>query len=223
MITHHCIAACADLFRDDGEILASPIGLIPLLGVKLARRTFAPDLLLMDGDKLVTEEGEVEGWLPFRFIFDWVWHGKRHVVMGASQIDRHGNQNISAIGDFAKPKAMLVGMRGAPGNTVNHPTSYFIPNHTTRTFVPKVDVVCGVASKYLRRVVSNKGIFDFEDGSMRLLARHPGVEVDDIVASTGFPLVVPGEVPISRALTSEELAIVKTLDPEDKAARELPS
>ena len=28
-------------------------------------------------------------------------------------------------------------MRGAPGNTVNHTTSYWIPNHTPRAFVPK--------------------------------------------------------------------------------------
>ena len=46
-----CIVACAEAFRGDGEILASGIGLIPSLGAKLARATFAPDLLLTDGDR----------------------------------------------------------------------------------------------------------------------------------------------------------------------------
>ena len=38
-----------------------------------------------------------------------------------------------------KPKAQLLGVRGAPGNTLNHTTSYFIGNHTSRCFVEKVD------------------------------------------------------------------------------------
>ena len=64
-------------------------------------------------------------------------------MMGATQIDRYGNQNIACIGDFEKPKAQLLGMRGAPGNTINHPTSYWVPNHSPKVFVEKVDVVSG--------------------------------------------------------------------------------
>src|SRR3954469_18237654 len=135
-----CVVACAEAWRGDGEILASPIGLIPQLGARLARATFAPDLLLTDGvASLVDARGQVEGWLPYRAVFDLVWSGRRHVMMGASQIDRFGNQNISCIGDFAKPTNQLLGVRGAPGNTVNHPTSYWVPKHSTRVFVEKVD------------------------------------------------------------------------------------
>ncbi len=82
--------------------------------------------------------------MPYRKVFDAVWSGRRNLIMMASQIDRTGNQNISAIGDWARPKAQLVGVRGAPGNTVNHPTSYWVPNHSTRSFVEQVDVVSGV-------------------------------------------------------------------------------
>ena len=42
--------ACAEAWRGDGAILASPMGLIPTLGAKLAQLTFAPDLLLTDGE-----------------------------------------------------------------------------------------------------------------------------------------------------------------------------
>ena len=86
----------------------------------------------------------LEAHMPYRKVFDVVWSGRRHLMMMATQIDRTGNQNISAIGDWARPKAQLVGVRGAPGNTVNHPTSYWVPDHSTRSFVEQVDVVCGV-------------------------------------------------------------------------------
>ena len=65
-------------------------------------------------------------------------------MMGATQVDRYGNQNIACIGDWHQPKAQLLGFRGAPGNTINHTTSYWIPNHSPKVFVEKVDVVCGI-------------------------------------------------------------------------------
>jgi acyl CoA:acetate/3-ketoacid CoA transferase beta subunit len=155
----------------------------------------------------------------------------------ASQIDRTGNQNLSAIGDWAKPKVQLVGVRGAPGNSVNHPTSYWVPDHTVRTFVPQVDVVSGVgyeraagagpgATRYhdIRVVVSNLGVFDFEtpDRVMRLRSVHPGVSVDDVRAATGFDLVVPAEVPESRLPTPEELRLLReVLDPRATRDREV--
>ena len=82
--------------------------------------------------------------MPYRSVFDVVWSGRRHIMMMASQIDRTGNQNISAVGPHDHPKVQLVGVRGAPGNSVNHPTSYWVPDHSPRTFVEHVDVVCGV-------------------------------------------------------------------------------
>ena len=124
-------------------MLASPIGTIPTIGARLAALTFEPDLVYGDGDAVAarrrrsrwarrpTREKVVEAWLPFGKLFDIVWSGRRHVMMGATQIDRFGNQNIACIGPWAKPKAQLLGVRGAPGNTVNHPTSYWVPVHST--------------------------------------------------------------------------------------------
>jgi acyl CoA:acetate/3-ketoacid CoA transferase beta subunit len=232
-----CVVACAEAWRGDGEILASPIGVLPGVAARLARATFAPDLLLTDGvASLVTPERVVEGCMPYRAVFDAVWSGRRHVMMGASQIDRFGNQNISCIGDHARPKAQLVGMRGAPGNTVNHATSYWIPAHSPRVFVAKVDVVCGVgydraaalgqAGRFhgLRRVVTNLAVLDFDapDHAMRIASCHPGVSIDDVVRSTGFPLVVPEHVATTRAPTPDELRLLRdVIDPEATAAKEL--
>jgi hypothetical protein len=235
-----CIVACAEAWRGDGEILASPIGLVPSLGARLARATFAPDLLMTDGvASLVRGHGPdavVEGWLPYRQIFDLVWSGRRHVMMGATQIDRFGNQNIGCLGDWARPKTQLIGVRGAPGNTINHPTSYFVGQHSTRVFVPRVDFVCGVGydraaalgegARFheIRRIVTNLAVLDFDtpDHSMRLASVHPGVTVAQVVEATGFPLVIGSDVPETRAPTAGELRLLReVLDPQGLAAREL--
>ena len=94
-----CAAAIADAFADDGEVFASPMGLLPTLGVRLARLTSNPDLVISDGESLflagtppLFAAGDVvEGWIPFRRVFDVVAWGRRHVMMGATQVDRHGN------------------------------------------------------------------------------------------------------------------------------------
>jgi acyl CoA:acetate/3-ketoacid CoA transferase beta subunit len=245
----YCAVACAEVFRGDGEVMASAFGTAPALGARLARRTFAPDLVLTDGDAALVDGAPplgarpsslvYESHMPYRRVFDVVWSGRRNLIMMASQIDRTGNQNISAIGPHARPRAQLVGVRGAPGNTVNHTTSYWVPNHSPRSFVEQVDVVSGVgyaraaaagpsATRFheIRYVVSNLGVFDFAtpDKVMRLASVHPGVTVDDVVAETGFALVVPDDVPETRMPTPEELELLRTvLDPSGARDREVPA
>ena len=242
-----CVIACADAWRGAGEIMASPFGTIPSLGARLAKCTFAPDLVLTDGEAALMvgaspiasspDELVREAAMPYRSVFDVVWSGRRHIMMMASQIDRTGNQNISAIGGHQQPKVQLVGVRGAPGNSVNHPTSYWVPDHTVRSFVEQVDVVSGVgyrralaagagATRFhdVRYVISNLGVFDFDtpEHTMRLRSFHPGVAVDDIVRATSFTLTIPDDVPETRAPTPEELDLLRTkLDPGSLRDREV--
>ena len=42
--------ACAELFRDAGEIMVSPMTTIVQIGARLARLTFSPDIVLTDGE-----------------------------------------------------------------------------------------------------------------------------------------------------------------------------
>ena len=244
-----CVVACAEAFRGDGEILASPIGVIPTRGARLAALTFEPDLVYTDGDALAlaapvpigddAAPKAVEAWLPFGKMFDVVWSGRRHVMMGATQIDRYANQNIACIGPWARPKAQLLGVRGAPGNTVNNPTSYWVPSHSRRVFVPSVDCVSGVgydraaaagpsATRFheIRRVVSNLGVFDFEtaDHAMRIRSLHADVTTAAVEEATGFDLVVPDAVPATRAPTDDELRLLReVLDPAKHRAAEVPA
>jgi acyl CoA:acetate/3-ketoacid CoA transferase beta subunit len=244
-----CAVACAQAWRGDGEVMASPFGTVPQIGARLARLTFEPDLVLTDGEAALMAntpslsssrlELVLEAWMPYRRVFDVLWSGRRHIMMMASQVDRFGNQNLSAIGDWAKPKAQLIGVRGAPGNSLNHKTSYWVPAHTPRSVVEHVDMVCGVgydraaaagpsATRFhdVRLVVSNLGVFDFDtpDHAMRVRSVHPGVDIDEVVSATGFELVRPESVPVTPSPTAEELALIRTvLDPKGLRDKELPS
>ncbi|WP_310526340.1 CoA-transferase [Nocardioides sp.] len=242
-----CAAAVADAFKDDGEIFGSPMGIMATLGVRLAKLTSNPDLVISDGESLflagvppLFATGDVvEGWIPFRRVFDVVAYGKRHVMMGASQIDRHGNQNISAIGDFARPARQLLGSRGAPGNTVNNRTSYWVPRHSPRVFVDCVDVVTGVGPRRAReagtaaaafndihRIVTDLGVLDLggPDDTVRLLSTHPGVTVEEIQAATGFEVHVHGRPEVTREPGPEELRLIReVLDPRGLRHHEVPA
>jgi acyl CoA:acetate/3-ketoacid CoA transferase beta subunit len=243
-----CAVAVADCFAGDGEILANPIGTIPMIGGRLARATSEPDLMMTDGEATLIANDEAvpakadrryETYNPYRRMFDVVWSGRRHVMMGATQVDRYGNQNIAGLGGTAdRPKTQLLGFRGAPGNTINDTTSYWVPQHGPRVFVERVDIVTGIgydraaelgpeAARFheIRRVVSNLGVFDFEtpDHRMRLRSVHPGVRVTEVVEATGFELVIEDEVPTSRLPSPEELRLLdQVIDPQGTRYREVP-
>jgi acyl CoA:acetate/3-ketoacid CoA transferase beta subunit len=224
-----CVMALAETFRGDGEIVANPIGALPRVAGRLARASFEPLLLLPGRDAFFLDLDEgVEGWNPYRRMFDVVWSGRRHVVMGASQLDRYGNQNLAAVGpDPNRPARQLLGFRGAPGNTINHPTSYWVARHSPRVFVERVDVVCGIgydraaelgpdAARFheIRRVVTDLAVLDFAtpDHRMRLASVHPGVSVADVAAATGFELAVDDEVPVTPVPDGAVLELLARVD-----------
>jgi acyl CoA:acetate/3-ketoacid CoA transferase beta subunit len=238
-----CIAACADTYRESGEILAHAVGIIPALGARLAKLTSAPDLVLSDGEAFFLSgppqpgdpeapQPTIEGWAPFRRIFDILATGRRQSMMGASQIDRFGNQNISLIGDWARPTRQLIGVRGAPGNTANHRVDYWISRHSTRVFVPAVDMVSGVGNDRAREaglahhrlgvIVTNLAVLGYdEEGAVTVLSVHPGVDPQTVADSTGFPLDAT-DAPLTRTPDAEELRLIReVLDPRSTRTREV--
>ncbi|HUH11287.1 MAG TPA: hypothetical protein VLZ73_12120 [Brevundimonas sp.] len=241
-----CIAAAADAWRNDGEVLATGITLMPRLAAGLAKLTVNPALMLTDGENHFVSEPvpvgprngyvpKVEGWMPFARTFDNLWGGKRHAMVVPTQIARFGQTNISVIGDHARPKAALLGARGYPGNSISHPNSYFVPTHNTRSFVAgEVDFVCGVgynptrwpdgkkpAGLDLRMVITDLAVLDFSGANkaMRVRSLHPGVTFDEVQDNTGFALARPETIPETAAPTPEQLAIIRDrLDPHNLRA-----
>jgi glutaconate CoA-transferase subunit B len=236
-----CICAAAEAWRHDGEVLASGITLIPRLGASLAKLTFNTDLMMTDSEAFlvaqpvpVGKRGDqqlvIEGWMPYARTFDLLWGGRRHAMIGPTQVDRFGQSNLSVIGDYAKPAAALLGVRGLPGNSIHHPNSYFLPMHSARSLVKgEVDMVGGIgynparwpggvkpAGLDLRLIVTDLAVLDFlgRDHAIRVRSLHPGISYQQVQDATGFPLEYPSNTPLTTAPTAEQLAVIALLDPQ---------
>ena len=235
----------ARAFRPDDAVAVMAITNCSLVGVALAQRLHAPNLAIAQQVKgrkgwvwlsnlrfpFAPNQPPAESMeLPFNTeeIFYLQQAGKLNVLMGPAQLDRLGNMNISAIGDWNKPAAVLALARGVPDNTTNGKrVFYVVNNHSKRVLVEKVDFVCGYGwgperqqgtIKYggPEKVFTNLAVMDFEAGTgrMRLESVHTGVTVEQVVENTGFDLVIPDRVPETGAPTEEELRLIReVIDP----------
>jgi len=240
------ICAASNAWQDDGEVLATGIGIVPRLAASVSMLSSNPDLMMTDSEAwLVSEpvpigprngyEPKREGWMGFTRIFDNVWSGKRHAMVGPTQIDRFGQANISMIGsDYRKPKSMMLGVRGFPGNSISHANSFFVPNHSTKVFVDgEVDMVASVGYNParlargwslddidVRMIFTNLAVLDFggPQRQAQLRSLHPGVTAEQVQAATGFALHIPADVPETAAPTEAQLALLARLDPHNLRA-----
>jgi glutaconate CoA-transferase subunit B len=245
-----CIVAASESFRDDGEVLATGIGVIPRLAASLAMKTFNPALMMTDSEAYMLSEPNPlgkrgddfvqanESWMGFSRIFDNVWSGKRHAMLGPTQIDRFGQSNTSALGGtYDKPKVMMLGARGFPGNSISHPNSFFVPAHNSRVFMEgECDFVSSIGYNPerlpkghalddidIRRVITDLCVMDFggPDHQIRLLSLHPGISAEQVQENTGYPVHVPDDVATTAAPTLEQLSIIAALDPHNQRALQI--
>jgi glutaconate CoA-transferase subunit B len=235
------IAACAEAWRDDGEVLATGITPIPRLAASLAKASFNPALMMTDAEAQFVSEPvppgprkgyapKSEGWAPYDRVFSNLWGGKRHMMVAPTMIDRFGQTNISVLGEHSRPKVAWLGARGYPGNSIHHANSYFFPAHNTRAFVAgEVDYVCsvgynparwpgGIMPKWLdlRLIVTNLAVLDFRgpEHAMRVVSLHPGVSFDEVQDNTGFALARAAKIEETPAPSAEQLRLIReTLDP----------
>ena len=244
------VSAASRVFDDDGEVLATGIGLLPRLAASVAMRSSNPDLLMTDSQSFVlsspnpvsglkTHAGQAnENWMGFSRVFDNVWSGARHALVGPSQIDRFGQSNISALGGrYDAPKVQLLGVRGFPGNSISHANSFFVPKHSRRVFVEgECDVVCSIGYNPdrlprgyafsdidVRQVITDLCVMDFkaEGCHPRVTSLHPGVTLEEVRDNTGFELAVIDHLSETPAPSSAQLSLMAELDPENLRAKQL--
>jgi glutaconate CoA-transferase, subunit B len=241
-LTELLIVAAAEAWRGNGEVLASGMGTVPRLGASLAKLTHSPELLMTDAETFLVEdpipigprggyEPKYSGYMPFARVFECLWGGRRHVMIGPIQIDRWGQTNLSGIGDPRRPKVQMLGMRGLPGNSIHHAYSMFVPNHGKRVFVSgEVDVVGGVGYNpkrwppgvrrdyvELRLIVTDLCVMDFGGNghAVRVRSLHPSVSFEQVQDLTGFPVEAAPGLGVTPMPTAVELQIIRKLDPHD--------
>ncbi len=153
-----------------------------------------------------------------------------------AQIDAFGNVNNTVIGTYEQPKIRLPGGGGMADLGCQVGRIYlWSTTHDRRTFVDKLDFRSGLGwgdgGDHRQRLglpggprvcVTNLCVMDFHQVSkrMRLRSVHPGVSVEDVIAQTGFELVIEGEVPQTVPPTREEVELIRRLDPTDARKRE---
>jgi len=246
------ICAASRVFDEDGEVLATGIGLLPRLAASLAMSTTNPDLMMTDSQAfMLSKPNPVSGltdhnaqasenWMGFSRIFDNVWSGARHALVGPSQIDRFGQTNISALGGtYGAPKIQLLGVRGFPGNSICDANSFFVPQHSRRVFVEgECDVVCSIGYNParlprgysfedidIRQVITDLCVMDFSGPEYRprVVSLHPGVALNEVRDNTGFDVLVDDALPLPETVmpTTEQLAIISQLDPKNLRSKQL--
>jgi len=127
--------------------------------------------------------------------------------LGGAQIDRFGNLNTTVIGAYDNPKVRLPGSGGACEIALHSQKLLIMMRMSPKSFVEKVDFVTspghkhhslrGMRSGYERdsmnwinkgpaRVVTDLGVFDFQEGEMVLTEIFEGVTLDQVQAQCGW-------------------------------------
>jgi glutaconate CoA-transferase, subunit B len=229
----------------EGQVVFAGVG-IPILAATLAQRLHAPGLtILFEGGiigafiepgKLPPSTNEQRCTRRANMVLgstDVLLLLQRGYVdvgfMGGAQIDQFGNLNSSFIGDPQRPATRLPGTGG--GNDIASLTQMIVAmKHERRRFVERVDFVtspgflsggdsrrdAGLIAGGMYRVVTDFGMFGFEDRSkrMQLLQLHPGVTTKEVQSNTGFELLIAADLSITEPPTESELRVLRHLDPD---------
>ena len=242
--TELMIVNAARLLRD-GDVVFVGVG-IPNLACNLARRTHAPNLLMIyeagvigaRPARLPLSIGDptlVSGATAVCSMYDiftlYLQRGNVDVgFLGGAQIDRFGNINATVIGDYDNPKIRLPGSGGSMEIAAWANRCYIITPHQKRRFPEKVDFrtsagflsgggereATGVRGGGPQAVVTHLGIMEPDEcGELTLTHVHPGIEVEQVQANTGWALKVKEPLQVTESPTAEELWILRVeLDPQ---------
>lgn len=225
------MAAVAARELSDGEVVFVGIGL-PNLACNLARRTHAPHLVLIYesgavgatpsrlpvsiGDPaLVTGSLMVCGMADVFQLF--LQNGRIEVgFLGGAQVDRYANINTTVIGPYERPKVRLPGSGGAAEIAIHAQRILIVSKLTPRGFPERVDFVTSPGQR-VKRVITDKGVLEPEDGSgeLMLAGLYPGVDASDLQASVGWTLRPRPRLTRLDPPTTLELQVLReVLDPE---------
>jgi hypothetical protein len=139
------------------------------------------------------------------------------VAVTPVQLDAAGRTNLSGIGTPGRPKVALIGPRGlTDNNDTPSPLWYLFAQHSPRTLVVRVDIVCGATPSPdagPRVLLTPAGCFDLADG--RWVARWlaPGGR-ELIEAAPGFAIEIPDGAPECVAPAAATQDALAAADPE---------
>jgi glutaconate CoA-transferase, subunit B len=153
-----------------------------------------------------------------RELFDCAAQGRIDAFfLSGGQIDGAANINLVGIGDPSRPSVRFPGSFGSAYLYFLIPKIVlFREEHSRRTFPARVDFVSapGASPDHVHRrggpkaLVTGIARFSFA-GRFRLASVHPGHNLAEVEAATGFDFERPPAPPVTPPPTSEELALIR--------------
>jgi len=146
--------------------------------------------------------------------------------IGGAQVDQWGNVNTHRV-ESPGGAVRLPGSGGGADIACLARRLLIIMNHESRRLVPRVDYITSPGwgegpgwrqEQGLNRggpaaLITSLGVFTFERGRAVLASLHPGVDLDQAAAQTGWELTVSPDLVTTPAPTAEELSIIRRFDP----------
>jgi glutaconate CoA-transferase subunit B len=154
----------------------------------------------------------------------WLQGGRIDIgFLGAAQIDRCGNINSTVIGDYSIPKVRMPGAGGAPHIAAHAKEVVVIVRQHPKAFVSRLDFLTTARCKGPTTVITDLGILETDpvSGELVLTSRHPGVTVDQIRRSAGWPLIIADRVEETAAPSATEVLALRELNDSTERAHEL--
>lgn len=150
--------------------------------------------------------------------------------LGGAQIDKYGNLNTHVIGDYYNPKVRFAGSGGSNDIGAGCKRTIVMMLHQKQRFPEKVDFLTtpgyfggagqretmGFPGEGPSVVVSTMGILRFhrETKEMYLESYHPGVTIEQIMAATGWNIMVADDVKETERPSPELIRILREeIDP----------
>lgn len=190
-------------------------------------------LSIGDGQLTDTALVTVSGPEIFRY---WLQGGRITVgFLGAAQLDRYANVNTTVIGDYENPKVRLPGGGGAPEIATQCQEIYITVKHDRLHLVKAVDFITslgfgrdgkertrlGIQTRGPTRVITDLGVLepDPETKELKVTAIHPGVNRQQIVDNTGWPVQFSNGCGETTPPTRDELHILREVRHRTESAR----
>jgi glutaconate CoA-transferase subunit B len=202
---------------------------LPSVAACLARQVYVPDVVLMYesgaigakptvpplsiADSELAETADAVVSVPEMFSY-WLQGGRVDVgFLGAAQIDRFANLNTTVIGDYRSPKLRLPGAGGAPQIAANAREVVVIVRQNLKTFVSRLDFLTTACSRNRTTVVTDLGILvsDSTTGELVLTSRYFGVDVEQVLEATGWPLRISDQLREIASPDAQELCVLREL------------
>ncbi len=150
--------------------------------------------------------------------------------IGGAEVDRFGNVNSSYIGPRDRPKVKLPGSGGGCDIASLARRLLVIMSHERHRLRTVVDYItspgylagggqrqaAGLPGGGPKALITTLGVFDFDPDTQEAVLRsyHPGTTIEAIQEQTGWPLRVSPSVEETPSPTTEELTLIRRLDPQ---------